>query len=419
MNEFNINENVLRLSEVARQRCAGAFSKIEEITEYNQNAVLKAFIDNKISETHFIASTGYGYGDRGREALGRLWADIMKCEDSLVRYSFASGTHTLCVMLFGILRPGDTVLCVTGAPYDTIHPVFGINGKNGGGSLKDFGVRYAQIDLTKSGEVDFDALLKKLKNEKINAVYIQRSSGYTLRAPLTDEKIGEIVKTVREYSDAAVMLDNCYGEFTEKSSPAQKGIDIMAGSLIKNAGGGIARCGGYIAGKGKYVELCAQRMTAPGVGREIGATLGSNRELFMGIFNAPHVTGEALKTAVFAAALFGEMGYKASPSPEEARPDIIQSILLGNPEKLTAFCEGLQSGSPIDSFVNPEPASMPGYDSKVIMAGGTFTLGSSIELSADAPLREPYAVWLQGGLNYHSAKTAVMLAASRVMECGE
>lgn len=419
MNEFIINEKVQKLAEIAAEKCVSDFSRIEEITDYNQNAVLKAFIDNRISETHFVPSTGYGSGDRGREALDKLWADITECEDSLIRYTFASGTHTLCVMLFGVLRPEDTVLCVTGTPYDTILPVFGINGQQGIGSLADFGIKYKQVDLMIDGRVDFEAIENALKAEKTDAVYIQRSRGYTLRPSLTTEKIGEIVNAVRRHSDAVIMLDNCYGEFTEKVSPARYGVDIMAGSLIKNPGGGIAKCGGYIAGKKKYVELCAQRLTAPGVGREIGATLDSNRDILMGIFNAPHVTGEALKTAVFAAALFEEMGFQVSPSLGEARPDIIQSILLRNTERLTAFCEGIQNGSPIDSFVTPVPSYMPGYDSKVIMAGGTFAQGSSIELSADAPLREPYAVWLQGSLNYHSAKTAVMLAASRVIECEE
>ncbi|HOD02126.1 MAG: methionine gamma-lyase [Firmicutes bacterium ADurb.Bin300] len=419
MNGFNINKKIELLAELAERKSTEAFSHIEEITQHNQTAVLRAFIENKVSETHFYPSTGYGYGDRGRDTLDRLWADIMGCEDSIIRYSFASGTHTLCVMLFGVLRKGDTVLCVTGTPYDTIHGVFGIDGNRGSGSLSDFGVKYKQVELMTDGKVDLEAVEKVMKTEKIDAVYIQRSRGYTLRPSLSTEKIGEIVKTVRRRGDAVIMLDNCYGEFVEKTSPFEYDVDIMAGSLIKNAGGGIVKCGGYIAGKKKYVELAAYRMTAPGIGREIGASLGNNRDIFMGIFNAPHVTGEALKTAVFTAHLFEEMGYEVSPLPDEKRADIIQSIMLKEPGKLVAFCKGLQSGSPVDSFVSPEPSLMPGYESKVIMAAGTFTLGSSIELSADAPLREPYAVWLQGGLNYHSAKTAVMLAASRVLEYGE
>ncbi len=419
MNGFDINRKIEILSEIAQRKSKEAFSRIDAIIQHNQTAVLKAFIDNKVSETHFYQSTGYGYGDTGRDTLDRLWADIMGCEDSIIRYSFLSGTHTLCVMLFGVLRKGDTVLCVTGTPYDTIHGVFGIDGNNGSGSLFDFGVNYMQVELTTSGEVDLEAVEKVMKTKRIDAVYIQRSRGYTLRPSLCTEKIGEIVKTVRRCGNAVIMLDNCYCEFVEKNSPAVYDIDIMAGSLIKNAGGGIAKCGGYIAGKKRYVELAAYRMTAPGVGREIGASLGSNRDIFMGIFNAPHVTGEALKTSVFTAYLFEEMGYKVSPLPDEERADIIQSIVLKEPGRLVAFCKGIQSGSPVDSFVSPEPSSMAGYEDKVIMAAGTFTLGSSIELSADAPLREPYAVWLQGALNYHSAKTAVMLAASRVLEYGE
>lgn len=416
MNRFNINDKVKKMSQKALEKSSKSFSYIEDIVEHNQNTVLKSFIDNKISESHFSTSTGYGYGDRGREALDRLFADVMGCEDALVKYSFFSGTHTLSVMLFGVLRTGDTVLVVTGTPYDTIHSVFGINGKSGYGSLMEYGINYKQIDLTESGEVDLEAIEKTLKNEKIDAVYIQRSRGYSLRPSLSVEKVGEITKAVRQNSSAVIMVDNCYAEFTEKATPAIYDIDVMAGSLIKNPGGGIAKSGGYIAGKEKYVELCAHRMTAPGVGREIGPTLGNNRDMFMGLFNAPHITGEALKTAVFTASLFEEMGYGVSPKPEETRSDIVQTVLLQSPEKLIAFCKGLQSGSPIDSFVSPEPSPMPGYDSKVIMAAGTFTNGSTIELSADAPLREPYAVFLQGAFNFHSAKTAVMIAASRVIE---
>ncbi len=416
MSFFNIDDKIKELSQKAQEKSRQAFLCIEDIVEHNQNAVLKAFIDNRVSESHFSESTGYGYGDRGREVLDKLFADVMGCEDALAKYSFFSGTHTLSVMLFGVLRPHDTVLVVTGTPYDTIHSVFGINGKSGYGSLVEYGIEYKQVDLTPSGEVDLEMIEKTLKNEKIDAVYIQRSRGYLLRPSLSVEKLGEITKIVRNNSNAVIMVDNCYAEFTEKISPAEYDIDIMAGSLIKNPGGGIAKSGGYIAGKEKYVELCAHRMTAPGVGREIGPTLGNNRDMFMGLFNAPHITGEALKTAVFTAALFKEMGYGVSPEPFETRSDIVQTVLLEKPEKLIAFCRGIQSGSPIDSFVSPEPSPMPGYDSKVIMAAGTFTLGSTIELSADAPLREPYAVFLQGAFNYHSAKTAIMIAASRVIE---
>ncbi len=385
------------------------------VTEYNQQKVLKAFIDCGVSESHFTASTGYGYGDRGREVLDELTANIFNTEDAIIRHSFASGTHTLAVMLFGVLRPGDKVLCLTGTPYDTIHSVIGISGE-GMGSLKDFGVTFNIVELKSDGTPDYECIENELKKDTYKAVYIQRSRGYSLRPTLLHHDIEKLVKITKQNSKAIVMLDNCYGEFTEFNSPADAGVDIFAGSLIKNPGGGIAKCGGYIAGKRNLVELCSYRMTTPGVGREVGATLGNSRDIFMGLFNAPHVTGEALKVAVFTAELFSLMGYEVSPKTNEKRADIIQSIKLGTPEKLIAFCRGLQRGSVIDSFVVPEPWEMPGYDSKVIMAAGAFTNGSSIELSADAPLREPYAVWLQGGLNFHSGKIGVLLGAKNVLE---
>ncbi len=415
MSFFNFSEELKALSQKAMEKCKEGFSEIDRLTEYNQQMVLKAFIDCGVCESHFVASTGYGYGDRGREVLDELTAKIFKTEDALIRHSFASGTHTLAVMLFGVLRPGDKVLCLTGTPYDTIHSVIGLSGE-GMGSLKDFGVTFNMVELLPDGTPDCEVIEKELKKDTYKAVYIQRSRGYSLRPTLLHEDIQKLVKITKANSKAIVMLDNCYGEFTEYSSPADAGVDIFAGSLIKNPGGGIAKCGGYIAGRKDLVELCSYRMTTPGVGREVGATLGNSRDIFMGLFNAPHVTGEALKVAVFTAALFGEMGYDVSPEYNDKRADIIQSIKLGTPEKLIAFCQGLQSGSVIDSFVVPEPWEMPGYDSKVIMAAGAFTNGSSIELSADAPLREPYAVWLQGGLNFHSGKVGVMLGAQKVTE---
>lgn len=415
MSFFNFGDEVLTLSERALAKTKEKFSEIEKITEYNQQKVLKAFINNGVSESHFSGSTGYGYGDRGREVLDELTAEIFGAEDALIRHSFASGTHTLCVMLFGVLRPGDRVLCATGVPYDTIHSVIGISG-TGMGSLKDFGVSFEMVDLLPDGTVDYETLEKKLSVGNYKAVYIQRSRGYSLRPTLTSADIRKIATLVKSESKAIVMLDNCYGEFTEYEDPSSLGVDIFAGSLIKNPGGGIAKCGGYIAGKKELVELCSYRMTTPGAGREIGATLGNSRDIFMGLFNAPHVTGEALKVAVFTAALFEEMGYEVSPRSDEKRADIIQSIKLGSKERLIAFCQGLQSGSVVDSFVVPEPWAMPGYDSDVIMAAGAFTNGSSIELSADGPLREPYAVWLQGGLNFHSGKIGVLLGAQRVLD---
>ena len=417
MSFFEFNEKTNELSKIALKKAKQQFEIIDEITEYNQQRVLKAFINHGVCESHFVASTGYGYGDRGREVLDEVTAEIFGAEDALIRHSFASGTHTLAVMLFGVLRPGDKVLSATGVPYDTIHSVIGLSGE-GMGSLKDFGIEFEILDLLEDGTVDFNGLEEKLKQENYKAVYIQRSRGYSLRPTLTSVEIKKIVDITKANSKAITVLDNCYGEFTEKVMPGEIGVDVFAGSLIKNPGGGIAKCGGYIAGRKDLIELCSYRMTTPGIGREVGATLGNTRDIFMGLFSAPHVTGEALKTAVFTAALFQEMGYKVSPEYDETRADIIQSIKLQTPEKLIAFCQGLQSGSAIDSFVVPEPWEMPGYDSDVIMAAGAFTNGSSIELSADAPLREPFAVWLQGGLNFHSAKIGVMLGAERVLQLG-
>lgn len=415
MSFFEFSEKTNELSKIALEKAKRQFEIIDEITEYNQQRVLKAFINHGVCESHFVSSTGYGYGDRGREVLDEVTAEIFGAEDALIRHSFASGTHTLAVMLFGVLRPGDKVLSATGVPYDTIHSVIGLSGE-GMGSLKDFGIEFEILDLLEDGTVDFGGLEEKLKAENYKAVYIQRSRGYSLRPTLTSNEIKKIVDITKENSKAIAILDNCYGEFTEKVTPGEIGVDIFAGSLIKNPGGGIAKCGGYIAGRKDLVELCSYRMTTPGIGREVGATLGNTRDIFMGLFSAPHVTGEALKTAVFTASLFEEMGYEVSPNVNETRADIIQSIKLQTPEKLIAFCQGLQSGSAIDSFVVPEPWAMPGYDSEVIMAAGAFTNGSSIELSADAPLREPFAVWLQGGLNFHSAKIGVMLGAERVQK---
>ena len=415
MSFFEFSEKTNELSKIALEKAKKQFEIIDEITEYNQQRVLKAFINHGVCESHFVASTGYGYGDRGREVLDEVTAEIFGAEDALIRHSFASGTHTLAVMLFGVLRPGDKVLSATGVPYDTIHSVIGLTGE-GMGSLKDFGVEFEILDLLEDGTVDYAGLEEKLQKENYKAVYIQRSRGYSLRPTLTLTEIKRIVDITKQKSSAITVLDNCYGEFTEKVTPGEIGVDVFAGSLIKNPGGGIAKCGGYIAGKKDLVELCSYRMTTPGIGREVGATLGNTRDIFMGLFSAPHVTGEALKTAVFTASLFEEMGYEVSPKSNETRADIIQSIKLVTPEKLIAFCQGLQSGSAIDSFVVPEPWAMPGYDSEVIMAAGAFTNGSSIELSADAPLREPFAVWLQGGLNFHSAKIGVMLGAERVLK---
>lgn len=416
MSFFEFDEKIKKLDKKALEITKEHFATVDEISQYNTEKVLKAFIDNRVSEAHLGISTGYGYGDIGRDTLDKIVADCFGSEDALIRHSFASGTHTLSVALFGILRPNDSVLCLTGRPYDTITGVFGIDSKEDG-SLADFGIKYNQVDLDKDGMPDINAIKTELSAKKYKMAYIQRSRGYSTRPSLSIESIKRLCDTVKSVSpDTIIMVDNCYGEFVEKMEPTQVGADLMAGSLIKNPGGGIAPCGGYIAGKHKYIEMCSHRMTCAGVGREVGATLGLNRELYMGLFSAPHVVGEALKTAIYAAAVFELLGYEATPKYNEKRADIIESVILKKSDSLIAFCKGLQSGSPIDSFVVPEPWEMPGYTDKVIMAAGAFTLGASIELSADGPLREPFAVWLQGGINFASAKIGILLAAKAVSE---
>ncbi len=418
---FEISERVKDLSATALKKAETVFGRIDELTEYNQQKVLSAFIRNRVDETDFNTTTGYGYSDKGREKLDILTADIFGAESAIIRSgALSSGTHTLAVCLYGILRPGDVMLCVTGTPYDTLHSTIGLGGKNmGDGTLADFGVHYAQVDMTENDELDYDAIEESASDKDVRMVYIQRSRGYSLRHTVSIEEIKKVCAIVHRVNKRAiVMVDNCYGEFTEKLEPTEVGADLMAGSLIKNAGGGIAASGGYIAGRKNLVELCGYRLTTPGLGTELGATLGQNRSLFMGLFHAPHVVGEALKTAVFAASVYTELGFKVTPTVEEDRHDIIQAICLENSENLIAFCQGLQKGAPVDSYVTPEPWDMPGYDSQVIMSAGAFTSGSSIELSADAPLREPYAVWMQGGLNFHSGKIGVMLATEEMLKRG-
>jgi len=415
---FIISPELESLSARALRKIAPSFGEIEQVTEHNQQKVLAAFHRHRVSESHFAGSTGYGYGDRGRETLEAVLAEVMGSEAALMRHTFTCGTHTLAVALFGLLRPGDAMLCVTGTPYDTLRPVIGIKG-GGLGSLKDFGVRYEQVDLDERGRLDLDAIGIAIKKIQPRLVYLQRSRGYTLRPSLSVEEIGAAAALVKACSDAIVMVDNCYGEFVQRLEPTQCGADLVAGSLIKNPGGGLAMNGGYIAGRADLVDACAHRMTAPGLGGEVGATLGLSRSLFMGLFHAPHVVGEALKTAVYAAALFELLGYEVSPKWDEPRYDIIQSVTLGTREGLIAFCRGMQSGAPVDAFVTPEPWDMPGYDSHVIMAAGAFILGAGIELSADAPLRPPWAAWMQGGLNFHSGKMGVLLAAQKMLEKGD
>lgn len=415
MSFFDIDERIIHAAQKAMELCKNKIDEIDKIQEYNQQKMIKAFQNAGVRESYFCGSTGYGYDDFGRDALDRVYAYVFDAEDALVRHNFVSGTHALTVALFGMLRPGDTMLSVTGMPYDTIRSAIGIEG-NYSGSLKDFNIEFKMIDLKDDGSLDYNEIRKQIALEKPKMVYIQRSRGYSLRATLTWREIKKICDISKEVSpNSIIMLDNCYGEFVEKIEPLSVGVDIMAGSLIKNPGGGIAPTGGYIAGKSNLVEMCSYRLTTPGTGKEIGATLNTSREMFMGAYHAPHVTGEALKTAVFASALFEILGYDTVPKYSDDRGDIIQLIMLGDEQKLISFCGGVQSGSAVDSFVQPMPSDMPGYENKVIMAAGAFTLGSSIELSADAPLREPYAVWMQGGLNFHSGKLGVMLAANRVL----
>ena len=428
---FHIDPAIERAADRALSEAQEAFSRIDANTDYNQQKMLAAFLKNRVSESHFAASTGYGYDDRGRETLDRVFADALGAEDALARHNFVSGTHALTVALFGVLRPGDTMLSVTGTPYDTLQGVIG-RGKDGtliddafepgvcSGSLKEFGIHYREVPLSEDGAPDLPAIEAALRgNPQVRMVYLQRSRGYSLRPSLFVEQIAEIAALAHKLAPSCiVMVDNCYGEFVEREEPVSRGADLMAGSLIKNPGGGVAPTGGYIAGRRDLVEQCAYRLTTPGLGREVGCTLGNNRELFMGAFHAPHVTGEALKTAVFAAALFSQFGYDVTPRWDEPRADIIQTVLLRNEQALVAFCQGMQKGAPVDSFVTPEPWDMPGYDSQVIMAAGAFTLGASIELSADAPLRAPWAAWMQGGLNFHSGRLGVMLGAQSMLERG-
>lgn len=416
---FAIDEKLEQLSQKALKNIESIFSSIDEITEYNQQKVLSAFIHHQISESHFVPTTGYGYGDRGRDTLDSLFAEIMGAEDALVRHSIVSGTHAITIALFGILRPGDTILAATGAPYDTLDSVIGHKVK-ASGSLAEYGVKYKEVSLNNNLTPDIEGIKAALKEDgTIKAIHIQRSRGYNLRPSLKIEDIETIIKAVRSISkDVIIFVDNCYGEFAQKIEPTQVGADLMAGSLIKNAGGGIAENGGYICGRRDLVEQCSYRMTTPGLGREVGASLGHNRSLYMGLFHAPHVVGEAMKTAVYTAAMFELLGYPTSPTSTEIRGDIIQTVCFGEPNGLIAFCQGMQSGAPVDAFVVPEPWDMPGYDTPVIMAAGAFTAGSSIELSADAPLREPYAAYMQGGLNFHSGKIGILLAIQSMIDKG-
>ena len=414
---FDIDKRLLSLADEAEAECRDIFADFSRIADYNGQKVLKAFIDNRVSESCLKGTTGYGYGDAGRDTIDKVFAQTFGGEDALVRHTFVNGTHALSTALFGVLRAGDKLVSVTGKPYDTLEEVIGIRNTNGSGSLVDFGVIYRQVDLLSDGTPDYDEISKRAKTAKV--IYIQRSRGYSLRPSLCIDTIERIVKTAKSANEnVIVMVDNCYGEFVEKSEPLDVGADLIIGSLIKNPGGGIASTGGYIAGKADLIEKCADRLTCIGMGKEVGCSLNQNREILLGFFMAPQVVESALKTSAFACRFYEKLGFKTFPESYEKRTDIIASILLGDEQKLTAFCQGIQKGSPVDSFAVPEAWDMPGYDSKVIMAAGAFTMGASIELSADAPIREPFAAWLQGGITYPSGKLGVILSAMEMLNKG-
>ena len=413
---LQISERVRSLGVQAEAALREQFARIDAIAAENTEKVLAAFQKHKVAEVHFQGTTGYGYDDLGREVLGEIYADIFGTEDALVRISFVNGTHAIASALYGVLRPGDTLLSAIGAPYDTLQTVIGITG-DGNGSLREFGVQYRQVDLTAEDKPDLNGIAQAVRDPSVKAVLIQRSRGYATRASLSVEQIGEIIRIIRQnHPDVNVLVDNCYGEFVETLEPSQVGADLIMGSLIKNPGGGLAPMGGYVAGRRDLVESAAMRMTVPGIGRECGASLGNNRALYQGLFLAPHTVAQATKTAVFAAKVMELLGYRTDPLSTDLRHDIIQMIHLEKPEAVERFCRGIQSGAPVDSYVTPVPWDMPGYDCPVIMAAGAFIQGASIELSADAPMRPPYTVYMQGGLTYESGKLGILLAAEELLK---
>lgn len=401
--------------QAAEERIEGQFRKLDRVIDHNQWKVIEAFQRHQVSDFHFAGSTGYAYNDRGREVLDLVYADVFGAEAALVRPHFASGTHTISTALFGVLRPGDELFYITGRPYDTLHKVIGKKG-DGTGSLQDFGITYREAALTAEGGIDWDAVRAGI-HESTKVIGIQRSRGYDWRSSFTVEEIGEMVKRVKEMKpDAVVFVDNCYGEFTEEMEPTEVGADLIAGSLIKNPGGGIAETGGYICGKQKYVDLCAYRLTAPGIGAEVGAMLGTTRGIYQGLFLAPTLVGQALKGSIFAAAMFEQAGFVSKPAWDEPRTDLIQAISFKSADHLIAFVQGIQRAAAVDSHVVPEPWDMPGYEHPVIMAAGTFIQGGSLELSADAPIREPFIGYMQGGLTYSHVKFGVMLALQKMKD---
>ncbi len=412
------SDRLLQISAQAEKELAPIFAKIDSISFDNTERVLDAFREYRVSEAMFAGTTGYGYDDMGRDTLDKIYARVMGAESAFVRHNIVNGTQALTIGLFGLLRPNDILLSVTNQPYDTLCEVIGINGANGDGSLADFGVEYQQVDFTKDKKIDFDGIAKKLSEggKRVKVVFIQRSKGYLDRPTLTVEQIGEICAFVKARSNAYVVVDNCYGEFTETKEPTMVGADMIMGSLIKNPGGGIAESGGYIAGTKRAVELASYRLTTVGTGAEVGASLGQNRSMFKGFFLAPHIVAQAKKTAHFAAYVLEKLGFDAYPRYDEMRSDIIQTIKFGYPEGLIKFCQGIQSASPVDSFVTPMPWAMPGYADEVIMAAGAFTQGSSIEISADGPIREPYIAFFQGALTYESGKIAILTAVQKLLD---
>ena len=414
---MEFSQKILDIAKKAEIDLAEVFAEIDNIAYKNTTRVLDSFRKHRISEAMLYGSTGYGYGDAGRDALDAVYADVFGAEAAFVRHNIVNGTQAIAIGLYGLLRPGDVMLSVTGRPYDTLSDVIGDKTKNGDGSLCDFGVTYDEVDL-KDGEPDYDKIAKKIEKwgDNLKVVYIQRSKGYQTRPTFSAKKIGEIISFAKIRTGAYVVVDNCYGEFCDTEEPTAYGADLIMGSLIKNPGGGLAESGGYIAGTKRAVELASYRLTTVGIGVEAGATVGQLRNMFKGFFFAPHVVAQAVKTAVFAAYMYESLGFEVFPSWKETRHDIVQTVKCGSAEKLVAFCRGIQAASPIDSFVAPEPWAMPGYEDEVIMAAGAFTQGSSIELSADGPLRSPYTAYFQGGLTYESGKYAVMMSAEEMLK---
>ncbi len=412
---YGIKKETIDLMRQAEAALSERFSVFEKKAEAGQAKVLAAFHDEGVSERHLLGTTGYGYDDAGREALERIYAAVFEAESALVRQQFVSGTHALAACFFGVLRPGDTLLFATGTPYDTLEEVVGLRGEGDMGSLADWGVSCKVVPLLEDGTPDFDAI-RAAMDDSVKMVAMQRSKGYAWRKSLFVDDLGEIIRFVKEMKpDVICMVDNCYGEFVEEKEPTEVGADLMAGSLIKNPGGGLAPTGGYIAGRRDLVEKVACRLTAPGIGGEVGATLDVNRLFYQGLFLAPHTVLQSMKSSALAAKMLELSGFDTCPASNEDRTDIIQAVKLGDSEKVCAFCQGIQKGSPIDSQVTPMPWDMPGYESPVIMAAGTFVSGASIEISADAPIREPFAVYLQGGLTYESAKIALLCAIDKII----